>query len=300
MYRILILDRASFCPLFDLSVGWKADQRSAASAAPLIQFFFQFAKDINGGSVRRVEFENSPFLQFSGEEESSAPAGSSSSSSSSASSELLVKRGRGVRPNFPLTSRNPNRRRSFLSSTSGASFSSSHSPSVAFRSLELFCCDNSSIIACLFLRPDFSPSLDRSAVLVGLRDSFTSRYSSLLSSLSGEFSQLSKHVDESMINESYLDKFRDFQQIVLDLNLGNSANMKTVREKQSESENEKDRQSKQIELSEIQLQMGQSPSQGMQIQLEGASISGRTALGSVPESPQRATEGQLDLKLDYQ
>lgn len=51
MERITLVERVTFTPLFDWCVGrWKEDARQAKDAAALIQFFVQFAKDVQGGS----------------------------------------------------------------------------------------------------------------------------------------------------------------------------------------------------------------------------------------------------------
>lgn len=50
MERITVVERGTFTPLFDWCVGrWKEDARQPRDAAALLQFFYQFAKDMQGG-----------------------------------------------------------------------------------------------------------------------------------------------------------------------------------------------------------------------------------------------------------
>lgn len=53
MERISILERVSYTPLFDWCIGsWKEDTRQPRDASALVQFFYQFARDIQGGSQK--------------------------------------------------------------------------------------------------------------------------------------------------------------------------------------------------------------------------------------------------------
>lgn len=50
MDRITICARTGGVPLFDQIWSWKEDQKKPQTTSALIQFFYQFAKDVGGGS----------------------------------------------------------------------------------------------------------------------------------------------------------------------------------------------------------------------------------------------------------
>lgn len=51
-----VVDRISWCPLFDKVIDWKKSQHAPHAAASLIQFFFKFSDQMNGGDVKKVSF----------------------------------------------------------------------------------------------------------------------------------------------------------------------------------------------------------------------------------------------------
>jgi len=75
--RISILDKICGCPLYDKVYKWKEDQKSPSSIAGLVQFFYQFAREIDNGVVSKVTFESQSLVNSS-----SGNIGHSSSSSS--------------------------------------------------------------------------------------------------------------------------------------------------------------------------------------------------------------------------
>jgi hypothetical protein len=50
MDRITICSRTGGVPLYDQIWTWKEDQKKPSTTSTLIQFFYQFAKDVGGGS----------------------------------------------------------------------------------------------------------------------------------------------------------------------------------------------------------------------------------------------------------
>jgi hypothetical protein len=241
----VIVDRIIGCVLYDNIYGdWKSDQRYSSAPAALIQFFYQFAKDIQGGEVTRIQFNphlNSKQL-ITNENPINKPNNSSATKPNRSSNNNAGLRGnRNIGLGYGISALNAQanmippgneidtnnnsassnsitnsaaavRRRSILNSPSNSKSSS----------LEMFSSANTSVICCMFIQSNYEPTgtAARQAIIDRILDSFMADYGSIYSNLTNQLNSLAKtHPDEALQNETFLVHFKDFSRNIKELDI---------------------------------------------------------------------------------
>eukprot|EP01006_Ploeotia_vitrea_P010658 TRINITY_DN27648_c0_g1_i1.p1 TRINITY_DN27648_c0_g1~~TRINITY_DN27648_c0_g1_i1.p1 ORF type:complete len:188 (+),score=93.11 TRINITY_DN27648_c0_g1_i1:46-609(+) len=180
MHRVNVYDKATGIPLYDRVWKWKdqEEQKSPGTVTGLVQFFYQFAREIDKGEVNRVVFEKSI------EEESRGRYGA-----------------RGSYPRFGMSMNAMHRAQQRRKSV------------VEDNRIELYTCDNDQIVAALFVGAHFGQDKAK-GLAKAIADVFVDNFDKKLVELEPKLLQAGKNPEEATFNVTFMPEFDKFSEVV--------------------------------------------------------------------------------------